>query len=191
MLNNILANFNWFDVVLVIVIIRAVYIGALQGFVIDFFKLLGMFFATVLTLHYYSRLGEFLQKSISLSIEWSEVIIFVLLWALIVLIFKFIREGWLLIIKAEAKGGVSQWGGGFIGVFRSFLICGMLFLLCGITGNKTLNTYAENCVGGRYLRDLSPKVYQTVYDGVLVKFFPEEKLNERALGTEKEKSKKK
>jgi hypothetical protein len=92
----------------------------------------------------------------------------------------------------EAKPGVSQWGGGILGALRSLLICGMLFSLCVISGNKTLNAYAENSVAGTYLSDISPKVYQAVFDGVLIKFFPEEKINKAALSTaEKEKLSKK
>ena len=134
-----------------------------------------------MTLHFYSLAGESLHHSIVLSLEWAEPIVFLCLWAVMVITFKFIREGWLLILKMEAKPGLNQWGGGIVGVFRSFLVCGMLFFLIAITGNKTLNTYAGNSVSGQYLRDLSPKVYEAAYSGVVAKFFPEEKINTKAL----------
>lgn len=183
MFDNIWTSFNWLDVVLILVIIRIVFIGVVQGFVVEFFKISGMFFATVVSLHYYARMGKFFHESLDLPEWFTEIFSLIVLLSVMVLMFKVVREGWLLILKMEAKPGFSQWGGGILGCFRSFLICGLVIFSIYLTENQVLVKYADRSMVGSYLRDLPQKVYRAAFDGVLVKFFPDEEFNNKAFST--------
>lgn len=181
MFDNFWTHFNWLDVVLIIVIIRIVFIGVVQGLVVEFFKILGIFFATFLGLHYFIRGGKFLHQALAMPSGVAEMISFLIVVSLVVLTFKFIREGWLLILKMEAKPGFSQWGGGALGAVRGLLICSLVLFFIYLTGNQVLVKYADHSMVGSYLRDLSPKVYKATFDGFLVKFFPDEENNKKEV----------
>ncbi len=180
---NILTSFNWLDLLMIIVMIGTVFRGAVQGFVVEFFRILSTVFATILVLHFYARSAELLNDSVALPYKAGEVLSFILIWVLTILIFRLIREGWLLVLKSEAKSGFSQWLGGFVAIIRSGLICGLLFFLIFLFGNATLDTFAEKSATGFYLRDLSLQVYRASYDGVISKFFPDEVVNKKAFKT--------
>src|SRR3990167_1771635 len=90
MATDILSSFNFVDVILGLIIIRCVYSGATAGLVIEFFKLLGMLFATFIALHYFTAFAEFLNRLVSIPLNFSEMIAFLGLWFLVVLIFKII-----------------------------------------------------------------------------------------------------
>ncbi len=180
---NILTSFNWLDLLMIIVMIGTVFRGAVQGFVIEFFRVLGTVFATIFVLHFYVHSAEALNDFVALPHKVGEILSFILIWVLTILIFKLIREGWFLVLKSEAKSGFSQWLGGFVAIIRSGLICGLLFFLIFLFGNQTLDTFAEKSATGFYLCDLSPQVYRASYDGVISKFFPDEALNKKAFKT--------
>ncbi len=178
---NILTSFNWLDLLMVIVMIGAVLRGTVQGFVGELFKLLGMICATIFALHFYVRAAEAFQRSFLLSAKFGEVLSFVLISILVILIFKLIREGWLLILKVDTKSSFSQWLGGFVAIFNALLICSLLFFFISLFKNEALNVFAEKSATGVYLRDLSPRIYKAAYHGALYKFFPDEVINEKAL----------
>jgi uncharacterized membrane protein required for colicin V production len=178
---NILTSFNWLDLLMVIVMIGAVLRGTVQGFVGELFKLLGLICATIFALHFYVRAAEAFRRSFLLSVKFGEVLSFVLISVLVILIFKLIREGWLLILKVDTKSSFSQWLGGFVAIFNALLICGLLFFFISLFKNDALNIFAEKSVKGVYLRDLSPRIYKASYHGALYKFFPDEVINEKAL----------
>ncbi len=180
---NILTSFNWLDLLMIIVMIGTVFRGAVCGFVVELFKIFGVIFATVFALHFYVRAAGQLQHYVALPVKVSEILSFILIVALVILIFKLIREGWLLILKSEVKGGFSQWAGGLIAIFRSFFVCSLLFFLIFLFGNETLNAFAVKSATGSYLCDLSPKVYKIAYEEILEKFFPDESLNKKAFKT--------
>lgn len=185
---DILASFNWLDLLMIIVMIGVVFRGTVQGFVVELFRMIGTVFATVVVLHYYVRGAESLTGLAPLPEKIAEIFCFILIWVSTILIFKLIREGWLLVLKSEAKSGFSQWLGGFVAVVRCAFICGLLFFFIFLVGNRTLNIFAKKSVTGFYLLDLSPRVYKAAYDGILIKFFPEEAFNEKALETIKKAS---
>lgn len=183
-----MTSFNWLDLLMIVVMAATVFRGAVCGFVVELFKILGTITATIFALHFYVQGGQKLNSFVALPIPAAEIISFVLIVALTLLIFKLIREGWLLILKTQAKAGFSQWAGGFIAIFRSFLVCGLLFFLVFLFGNETLDTFAEKSVTGSYLRDLSPRVYKVTYQALLSKFFPDEALNKKAFKAVKKES---
>src|SRR3989338_2922691 len=96
---DLLNRLNWVDILVWGILGRIVYIGIKQGFVTEFFKLLGVTFAVFFTLHYYSSFSKFLQKSIHFPESMTNIFCFALLWATAVITFKFIRDGITLLFK--------------------------------------------------------------------------------------------
>src|SRR3989338_4068404 len=112
---DLITNLNWVDVLLIIAVIRIVYIGAKQGFLVELAKILGVLLGVVLALHYYTGLSDFVVAGSPLPTGFSDLVCFSLLFIIVILIFKFIREGLALVIKAEPIPFVNSWGGFLLG----------------------------------------------------------------------------
>ena len=177
MFSKILSNLNWIDIVLVVIVLRVIYIGLKQGFVIEFFKLLGTFVASFIILHYYSAFGQVIHVYAFIPQAVQHAIAFLLLWFLVVLIFKFIRDGWMLLFKGEAHPAIHKWGGFSFAVLRAALICGLTFLLIFMSGNSYLIKTAKQSYLSPYLADISPKIYGICFDNFVGKLFPNERKN--------------
>ncbi len=177
MFPDFITNINWIDIVMGCVLARAIYIGVRTGFVIEFFKLLGIVLGTFLALHYYVRLGDFLHTKLWMPAEMVNIIAYLLLWILAVLVMKFIRDGWMLILKTQANPVIDKWGGFILGIIRGLLICGLVYTLFFLTRNPYLGKKSKDSFLGFYLVDLSPNVYSGCFDGFISKFFSDEKRN--------------
>ena len=191
MTTDILSNINFIDAVMGLIIIRCIYSGATAGLVIEFFKLLGTIFATFITLHYFTAFAEFLTRMVSFPSNVAELIAFVVLWMIVVLIFKVVRDGWMLLIKTEAQESFNKAGGALTGIFRGVLVVGLTTLLLLLAGNKYLIKSIKTSFSGMYLSHFSISVYESCYDNFVNKFFPKEKKNFDALKITSRGSKKK
>lgn len=179
MLDNALTSFNWLDLVMAVVVAVTVYRGAVHGFVVEFFKVIGIFLATVISMHFFTYAANFLKEFLMMPLLWGQLVSYIIFSVLIILFFRVVGQGWLLILKVDGKAGFNQWGGTILAFFSSFLLCGLLFFGILMAGNQTLNKFARNSVSGYYLIDLAPNVYKAVYQGIIVPFFPDEGLNKK------------
>ena len=157
MTTEILNSINWIDILMGVVLIRALYIGLKGGLVIELFKLLGVFFAVFITLHYYSAISKFVQDKVHLPPAATDLSSFAFLWAIVILAFKFIREGFTMLFKIEAHSLFDRWGGLAMGVVRGFLLCSLLVLLLRISAIEYFVKNLEKSMSGAKLASLSPK----------------------------------
>ena len=181
MIANILSSINFIDILMGLILIRCMYMGSTAGLVVEFFKLVGMLFATFITLHYFIAMGEFLNRVIFIPLDLTEMISFLLLWMLVVLVFKVVRDGWMLLIKTEAQEAFNKIGGAVAGIFRGALVCGLTTLVFFLSGNHYLIKSVNTSFSGFYLTHFSTSVYESSFDGLISKFFPKEKKNLDAL----------
>ena len=174
---DFLKNINWVDILMMVIFIRIIYIGAKTGFVTEFLKLLGICGVTFVALHYYSSLGELLADKVPFLSPWADLIMFGVLWALFVFAFKLVRDGLLLIFKIEAHSVLNRWGGIVIAIGRGLIICSLVLLSFHISGVTYFKKNVERALTHPFLLVVSLRIYQGIFDGVVSKFFPEEKLN--------------
>ena len=73
--------------------------GRKSGLIPEAFNLLGVIFATFISLHYYVRASVHLKDVFSLSELLSHVVSYIVLAVFIMCVFAIIRKGWLLILK--------------------------------------------------------------------------------------------
>ena len=177
MSTEIISSLNWIDILLALVLIRAVYIGIKIGFVVEFFKLAGVLFAVFITLHYFSGMSQYLQDKVHLPKGAADVFSFGFLWGLMILAFKFIREGIMLLFKVEAHSTLNTTGGFVASVARGFLLCSMAILLLRAGAMDYFTKNLENSFLAPKIVGLAPKAYESVYNGFVSKFFPTEELN--------------
>lgn len=181
MFSNILTTINWVDILVVCIMGRIIFIGLKSGFITELFKLGGVLLATFVALHFCGRLGEIFHKHLWVPSGAQSVVAFIVLWSLIVLAFKFLRDGSLAVIKMEAQPTIDKWGAAIIATFRGFLICSLVFICLVLTGNKYMSKKVRHSFTGFYLVDLAPSIYNAVFDGFIGKLFPREEKNKELL----------
>ena len=181
MISDILNDLNWIDILMGCIVLRCIYIGATRGLVVEFFKLLGAFFATFINLHYCNKLAKFLESTLSIPPEVNRILGFVFLWLAVFVLFKIISEGWQLILKTEAHPVVNKWGGIVIAIPRAALVCSLTFTLIFISNNELLVRMSRSSLTGYYLIPLSSYIYEVVYEKIVVKLFPKEEENKKII----------
>jgi uncharacterized membrane protein required for colicin V production len=197
MTTEMISNFNWVDILMGVILIRAVFVGAKRGIVIEAFKLVGIIFTVFITLHYYSGMSKLLQDKMHLPQGAGDLFSFSVLWGLINLVFKLIRDGFLMLFKMEAAHSIlDKWGGLFLAVLRGFLICSLAILCMRASTIEYLTKNLEKSLTASKLVGISPRVYESCYTNFVSKFFPTEELNKSVfkladLTTEKKKDSRK
>ena len=174
-------SLSWVDILMGASIARCIWTGRKSGFVNEFFKLLGVFFAAIVALHYYARLGEyFFKKSLAAETQ-KEVFAFVVLTIGIYILFSLIREGWLIILKIQLPAGIDQWGALSLAILRSYLVCGLILIGFGISGNNSIKNAANGSLSRPVFKNSAAGLYQFFYSNIIHPFFPDEPLNEKAF----------
>lgn len=175
--SNLITSINWVDILIVGFGVRIIYIGIKNGFVTELFKLAGISCAIFVTFHYYTDVAKLLHNRIPVSESLLVVLCFGFLLTIVLLLFKLIREGTMLIFKIQAHPLLDQWGGLTISILRSLLVGSLILISLQVVGIEYLQKNGEKSFFNPYLFDLSSKFYEASYKGFVSKFFPNEKLN--------------
>ncbi len=178
---EIIKSLNWIDIAVGLIIIRTIYSGIKTGVVTEIFKLLGSAFSVFAVLHYYSQWGEFLYEKIHLPLAAAQFVSFLLLWAAVMLIAKFVREGFLVLLRMEAHSLFDRWGGLVLSLSRGLLVASLFLLLLNVLEMDYLKKNLEKSLTAPRLALLAPKTYEFLFSGLVVKFFPNEEINSKAL----------
>jgi len=174
---EILSQLNWVDILLLGICARVIFIGVNRGIVVELIKGIGTLFTVFITIHYYSGISAFLQGKASLLAELADFVSFGFLWLIMALVFKFVRDGFLILLKIETHSFLDRWGSLFISVGRALLLCSLSVLFLRLSGIEYLKSNTEKSFSGVRIAKLAPKVYESSYNGFISKFFPSEELN--------------
>ena len=174
---KLISSINWIDLLIIGFAVRIVYIGIKNGFVTELFKLAGVLCAIFITFHYYINLAQFLHHHIAVAESALKVICFAFLLSIVLVLFKLIREGTMLIFKVQAHPLLDQWGGFATAILRSILISSLILVSLQIVEIEYLQKNARKSFFHPYLLNLSPNFYKACYAGLISKFFPNERLN--------------
>ena len=175
---KVISSINWVDLLIVGFSVRIIYIGIKNGFVTELFKLAGVVCAIFITFHYYIDLEKFLHSHVPLAESLLTILCFSVLLTIVLLLFKLIREGTMLIFKIQAHPLLDQWGGLAIALIRSLLVGSLILISLQVLGIEYLQRNGKKAFFSPYLFELSPNVYKACYSGFISKFFPNEKLNQ-------------
>lgn len=174
---ELIKKINWVDLFILIVFIRTLYIGLKRGFIVEFFKLLGLLFAVVIAFHYYTRIADFLNSKSPLPIDLADFVSLALLSCAVVLIFKFMRDAFLFLVKAEMNPTLDKWLGFILSAFRSFVLSSFIIVLFISSGITYLQASTRESLSQSYLLNVSPRLYSSCFENLIVKFFPAEQIN--------------
>lgn len=182
MLMDFFRHLNWIDILLLAVCVRAVYVGVTAGFIVEFFKSIGILFSIFITLHYYSSLTVLAATQLtSFELPTIAILVFLTLWLLMTYAFKLIREGVLMVFSVQAHPTLDKWAGAFLAALRGVVVCSMVFYMLLLTYNPDIIRMGRNSVSRYGVSYLATGIYAGIYRNFVVKFFPEEKVSEEAL----------
>ncbi len=184
MIFSYLKQINWIDVLVIIILIRMCYIAVKTGFSIEIFKLLGTVCAIYLACHYYIRASGFLNSTLSLQegagLRFLQFFVFLLLAFLGYLFFVIVRVVISTLIRMEANSLLNHWGAFSISVIRLCLFISLLFFSIAISNLSYLKRSLSNSFSGPRLINLTPKVYASVWSGLVSRFMNKESFNQSA-----------
>ena len=172
---------NWVDLFMACIIAGILYIGRENDFFSEVFKLIGVYFATIIAIHYYVPVGRFVAVKWLVPNIIQEVFAFVLLSLLVITLFHFVREGWMILLKVEGLAFLDHWGKWVLTVVRVYLICGLTFLALLMTGHRAIAYKARSSLSSKLFLYTSIYLYKSFFLDFVYKVLPDEPLNEKVL----------
>ncbi|MCM8795922.1 MAG: CvpA family protein [Candidatus Omnitrophica bacterium] len=182
MLLTILKQFNWVDILVIILYLRIIYIAFKSGLIAEFFKLLGTLLAIYLALHYFTFLSDWVSARLPVvrekaPLESLDFLCFVILTLVGYFSFVLLRSVFSRIIKTEAMPGLNRWGGFILGLIRGYLVVGLVIFMFVISSISYLKKSTQHAYTGRHLFQVAPATYKWFWEKVASKFMTHEKFN--------------
>jgi len=181
MLLDIIKQFNWVDVVIILIVLRMSLVALKTGFLVEIFKFLGTVLAIYCSLHYYIALSDFFKIRIGLQgvpLKFLDFMLAVLLAVLGYLIFWGIRIGFDRFIKMETTPNISKAGGLLLGIIRGILLASLITFLLTISSVDYLQNSATSSFSGRRILNIAPNTYTWIWNSITSHFMTDEKFNE-------------
>lgn len=167
---------------MLLIFIRAVFIGIQKGFVVELFKSFGLLFSVFITLHYFSGLTVWASSQVGfLELPTVAILVFVVIWSLTTLATKLIREGMLLVFSIQTKPVIDRVGGGLLSALRGIVVCGMVFYAFLLSYNPAIIKVARESVSRAAVAYLPAGIYAGIFKSFVIKFFPYEKISSEAI----------
>lgn len=182
MLLDIIKQFNWLDILLIIILFRIGYIAMKTGIPVEFFKFLGVIIAVYLAMHYYTNLSNALVQRAPVTkekmpLEFLDFLSFLFL----AIIGYFIPVSFCALfgrfIKMEATPNLNKWLGLVLGIIRAFLLASLITFMLVISSSSYLKNSVVNSYLGRRVFNVAPNTYTWLSNKIISKFMPGEKLN--------------
>lgn len=178
-----LKQFNWLDILCIIVLVRIVHISMKSGFSTEVFKLLGTTLAAYVSFHYYVLFSGALTSRFGLKeiipIEFMDFLCFLALALLGYLVFVFLRL-WITFnrfINVEAVNNLNRWGGFVLGVLRGVLLSSLIMFMLVISTLTYLKKSVADSYSKRYIFNIAPNTYTWVWNTITSKFMAKEGYN--------------
>lgn len=177
---SILSQLKWVDFVIIILFVRICYIALKNGFPVELFKFFGTIASIYLSLHYYTTISDFLDARLSselLSLDFLDVICFVVLALIGYLSFVILRMAFLHVVKIEAVSLLNKWGGLVLGLGRGILFTGIITYFLTISTIDYINESVKNSYLPKYNIEIPLVIYRSLWNGLTSKFMGKEKIN--------------
>ena len=174
-MSQYLPDFNWVDVLIVILLIRTCYTGYARGISYEAITLLGIIGAAILSVHNYEYLGLFFRKELNLPVGFCNFISFIMLGTGVFYVFRFVREFLYRFLRFEMFPSVERFGGLALGFVRGALMVSLILLGMLLAQRPELSTAIKY---KSYSGPVFLKVIPVAYD-YMIGLFPKYQSTER------------
>jgi len=180
---DILMQFNWFDLFILILIARICYISVKTGFVVELFKLAGTICSVYLALHFYMSLGAKLQGNsfVIIPAKFFDFLCFLALVGLGYFIFFLLRTALYRFMEVKTMPALGKWGGLAVGIARSIFLASLIAFIFSISTVAYLKNSRDKSYIGSRISAVAPATYSWIWNNLTSKFSPKENLNTEAL----------
>lgn len=191
MLTDIIKQFNWLDILVIIILFRIGYISIKTGVPVEFFKLLGTLATIYLSLHYYTTLADWIVQRTPLAkekapLEFLDFVSFVFLAIVGYFIFISLRIVFSRFIRMEATPNLNKFVGLALGIARGILLAGLITFMLVISSSSYLRNSVIDSYLAKRMFKVAPNTYSWLWNKVASKFVSGEKLNETILEVQKD-----
>ncbi|MDD5505285.1 MAG: CvpA family protein [Candidatus Omnitrophica bacterium] len=180
MVMSTVLQFNFLDILILIILFRICYVALKTGLAIEFFKLLGVLSAIYIASHYYTFLSDIVQRwyvSQAIPIEFVDFIIFIILAVAVYLIFVLLRGAFYRFMKMEAAPELNKYGGLLLGLARGYFTIGLIIYVLMISSVSYLSNSVRHSYLGSRFTSVSAQAYNWSWSSIFSKFSPQEKPN--------------
>lgn len=154
-------RFNWVDILFVTLLIRICYVGFKNGFLPEFFRLLGLLIAFIFSFNAYTLLSRFLSTHARWTGPGPDVIAFLLIFLLILFIFKMLAIVAAVFLGSENISGPSRTIGLVLGFGRGILLTSLIYILLVNSPFRYLSNSAEDrSFSGPYISGIAYIAYK-------------------------------
>lgn len=162
-------HFNWVDVLAITLFFRMAYIGYQLGFLSELVKTIGVLSGLFVSFKYYQQIGDsFVHRMPFLSIEWTSVMVMVLLE--MGLYFGMTRLLRMLekLVQVSFHNKLDSIGGLLTGLFRAALVTSLVLVACRqLPSGYLMASIEERSFAGQPLLRMAPKIYDSVMPPVV------------------------
>jgi len=152
---------NWVDILVLIIIFRISYVASKEGLSHEIFPLFGGIFITVLSLHYYGKIGQFFYQNLfRMPIVLANFLSFLLLVVIAGMLFKLIKLLLDKIIKIQWHPFIENFGGLIAGVLRASIVASLVLITLALMPLPYLQrSIRERSLTGPYVLRIGPDIY--------------------------------
>ncbi|MGE5279413.1 MAG: CvpA family protein [Deltaproteobacteria bacterium] len=174
MLTKHLTGINWVDLLILGTVLRMCYIGIRTGTGIELFKLLSLWFVTVIAFHVYTTpLSDYLNAKLpALPLDAGDFFVFGVLVTVVTILFRIIRESFFLLVKIEAKNTLDKWMALALGCLRGFWVASIALYIMTISTIQYLEVSVKSSLFGSRVLRMAPAIYENSVTGLLNKILP-------------------
>lgn len=188
---DIIKQYNWVDILLIIVLFRISYVAMKIGVPIELLKLLGTIVGIYLAMHYYTSLVDWLMQRARLTkeempLEFFDFFSFVFLAIAGYLIILSLRVIFGHFIKMEATPNLNKWIGLIFGIGRGLILAGLITFMLVISSSSYLKKSAVSSYFGRRMFNVAPDIYSWIWNNITSKFATGDKFNKTILDVQKD-----
>ncbi|MDE1920257.1 MAG: CvpA family protein [Candidatus Omnitrophica bacterium] len=178
MLTHLVKSINWIDVALLCLFIQIIFVGVKNGFVSEFFKFLGVVVVVFVSLHFYSFLAAWAAQKTHLPWAYWDLLVFVCLWIIVAVVFKFLRDGILFLFRVETTHeGFDKYAAGVVAVGRGILVCSLTLFLILMVHDGPLTRMVRSSYSYKIAGHAAVGTYGFIYNNLVDKLFPAEHYN--------------
>lgn len=154
-----------FDTIALIVILYSVVRGYFRGLLREAFNLVGIIAGGLIAVKISPYLALFFQNIFNLSISYSKVIAFILIWILVYTVVFFIGIFLHKLIKLLFLEWIDKTGGIIFGLVKGFLIVGLVLIsLLKIPFLPTFKEEVKRTKIVKYIAKSTPEIYNKIID---------------------------
>ena len=176
-MTDFLKQLNWVDILTAVILVRIVYISAKTGFVTEFMKMLGTLLSVFFAYHFYTKFSALLAHLTSMNPGVLKTLSFGIIWLVVYGICQLIRNGLFVVFTVETLSLVDRWGAAAASLVRFFLTASMIMFMFLATDIPYMEKMTFSSFSQKYVLRVAPKVYYSITNGVVVKFFPSQSDN--------------